>query len=344
MISGVTTNTIPNFRRTHQSLMKLGINVGPVYRALGIRESDLQGHLSGVTMATYLELLFRISEEQGQAFLGLEMAHTRDVSDLGVLGYMVRNAPNFERCIAITGKYLNLVMPGCRTNLVHLKRDYIWTYEIPGFSPAKCRHEIEQSLMQFIGSVRELLSLPGWRPTEVFFQHAEPEGSESLRKAMSDTLHFNHYCNGVLLPAELLCHTISDADPELLGLLEQQVQHSIDQLKQDDTLIGRITFMITSRLGKTKVSADSIAPRLGMSRRTLHRRLSERDTSFNELREAVVLKIAKQALSTTNVSITALAQELGYSESSGFDRAFKRLTGFSPLNYRRGHTISPPKE
>lgn len=342
MVTSAATRTIPSFQRVHLVLVKLGIDVGPVYRDLGIRERDLQDEPSGVTMVKYLELLSRISEEQGRPSLGLEMALARDLGSLGVLGYMVRNAPDFERALAITDDYLDLIMPGCRTGLVRLEQDCIWTYEMPGISPAKCRHEIEQTLMQFIGAARELLSLPQWYPTQVFFQHAEPQDCELLREEMADTLHFDHHYNGVMFPAGFLRYTISEADPKLLGLLEQQVQHSLDLLKHDNTLVGRITFMITSRLGKTEVSAETISSRIGMSRRTLHRRLSEQGTSFNEIREMVVLQIAKKALSTTDVSITELAQELGYSDSSALDRAFKRLTGFSPLSYRRNHTVLTP--
>lgn len=341
MVSSARTRTIPDFLRAHIAFISLGVNVDPIYRDLGIRESDLEDGPSGVDLATYLELLHRVSEGEGRPFLGLEMALTRDVGNLGVLGYMMRNAPDFERALGIISKYLDLIMPRCKTSLERMGDDCFWTYEVTGFSPAKCRHEIEQTLMQFINAARELLLLPNWHPSQVFFQHAEPKGSELLRETMAGTLHFDHHCNGVLFPADFLRYAISDADPTLLGLLEQQVRHSIDQLKDDDTLVGRITFMITSYLGKTDVSAEIISSRLGMSRRTLHRRLGEQGTSFNELREVVVSKISREALSTTRVSITELAQELGYSDSSAFDRAFKRLTGLSPLNYRRRHSASP---
>ena len=332
------TRTIPNFRRTHRVLAGLDVDLVQVYRDLGIRDCDLREEPSRITISTFLELLRRIAQEQRRPFLGLEMAQARDVGNLGVLGYMVRNAPDFERSLAITGDYLDLIMPGCRTGLVRLGQNCIWTYEVPGFPAEQCRHEIEQTLMQFIGALRELLSLPNWFPTEVYFQHEEPKNSELLRDAMADTLHFKHYCNGVLFPVEFLRHPIGNADLQLLELLEQQVQNSMDQLKIDHTLIGRVTSMITSRLGKTEVSAEAISSQIGMSRRTLHRRLGEKGTSFNELREGVVSKIAREALNTTNVSVTELSQEIGYSDSSAFVRAFKRLNGLSPLSYRRRQT------
>jgi len=337
MVRGASTRTIPNFHRTHEALRSLNVDTTKLYRLLGIRESDLHAENSGVTMGTYLELLRRAAEQERRPFLGLEIAMTRNVANLGALGYLMRNAPDFEHSLTMIDSYLDLIMPGCISGLIKRELDCIWTYEVPGFSPAQARHEIDMGLMQFIGTVRELFSLPDWRPAEVFFQHEPPGDTEPLRIAMADTLHFGHYFSGVAFPQEFLRYAIGDADPQLLRVLEQQVQRSINELKEDGTLIGRITFMIASRLGKTDVSADSLASRIGMSRRTLHRRLNEQGTSFNALREVVVLRIAKEALATTSVSITELAQELGYSDASAFDRAFKRLTGLSPLSYRRQH-------
>ena len=68
-----------------------------------------------------------------------------------------------------------------------------------------------------------------------------------------------------------------------------------------------------------------------MSRRTLYRRLRDHDTTLNALRERVVLTVAREALAGTSITITRLAQNLGYSDLSAFDRAFKRLAGHTPL-------------
>ncbi|OUR91031.1 hypothetical protein A9Q81_18100, partial [Gammaproteobacteria bacterium 42_54_T18] len=69
----------------------------------------------------------------------------------------------------------------------------------------------------------------------------------------------------------------------------------------------------------------------------LNRRLKESGTTFNTLRENLVFHIAKESLCNSSVSITELAQMLGYSDSSAFNRAFKRMAKQRPLNYRKQH-------
>jgi AraC-like DNA-binding protein len=72
-----------------------------------------------------------------------------------------------------------------------------------------------------------------------------------------------------------------------------------------------------------------------MSRRTLARNLSRQDTNFQAIRFSVIEEVAKQALLQTNSSIVDIALQLGFSEASGFDHCFKRLTGYTPRQYRK---------
>lgn len=333
----ISSEYIPNFFRVDTALLELGIDTARYYRLAGIRGggADQGGERERVSVPKYLELLNLIAETEGRPFLGIEIANTRDVANLGTLGYMIRNAPNFERCLALINSYLNLIIPGSKAELVRSEDHCIWTYELQGHTPFQSRHEIEMTLLQFCNTVRELLSLPDWQPESVFFQHPAPEDTGLLQREFCENIMFEHYCSGVKFAENLLYRTISDADPRLLAILESQVQESMKQLKAGDTLAGRITFLISSRLGKADTSASSLAPVLGMSLRTLHRRLREQGTSLQELRDVVISRLAKEMLCKTTISITQLAQQLGYSDTSAFDRAFKRLTGHSPQAYRR---------
>lgn len=332
---------MPNFRRVHEPLQRLGVDTAMLYPALGIPESALEEEGS-VGIPAYLELLRRAAEHHRRPFLGLEIAQMRTMSDYDALGYMLRNAPDFGKALNIIDSYVDLVTPGARTTVIPSGESCIWTYALPGYSVALCRQEVELSLCEFVQVTRDLLALGDWRPQEVFFQHAAPRSLAPLRRAFGKKLTFNHFCNGVRFPRDFLRHTISNADPQLLALLQAQVRHSIDRLKASNDLLARLSNMVAARLGKADISADVVASQLGMSRRTLHRRLEALGTRFSEQRDIVVLQLAKQTLGTTSVSVTELAQQLGYSDSSAFDRAFKRLTGLAPLAYRHAHGPATP--
>jgi AraC-like DNA-binding protein len=82
-------------------------------------------------------------------------------------------------------------------------------------------------------------------------------------------------------------------------------------------------------------NAANIARQMGMSLSTLKRRLAEKNLTFRGLRDAVIRELSKRALAETDVNISLVAMQLGYSEVSAFNHAFSRLTGQSPRAYRR---------
>ena len=80
---------------------------------------------------------------------------------------------------------------------------------------------------------------------------------------------------------------------------------------------------------------DWVAAKLGMTRRSLQRRLAERGTTFSRVLDDLLQEQSKRLLATGAMSITEIALRLGYADAAHFSRAFKRWTGAPPIAYRR---------
>ncbi len=112
-------------------------------------------------------------------------------------------------------------------------------------------------------------------------------------------------------------------------------------------LVARVIVEIGRRLAAgIDVSADSVAQALGRSRRTLHRDLAKNSTTYHSISDQVRFAFAKRLLHDTEMSLTEIAVELGYSELSAFTRAFARSFGTCPSNWRErrrlaGETAAP---
>lgn len=83
-------------------------------------------------------------------------------------------------------------------------------------------------------------------------------------------------------------------------------------------------------------SAAAMSGKLGLSERTLHRRLAEDGLTYGSISDEARRYRAIDLLRRTNHSVQAIAEAVGYSENSSFTRAFKRWTGLSPLRFRSG--------
>jgi AraC-like DNA-binding protein len=80
---------------------------------------------------------------------------------------------------------------------------------------------------------------------------------------------------------------------------------------------------------------DQIGQLMGMSKRTLTRRLSENGLTYRDLIKKTQEEVSKDLLKNSDESIAEIAFETGFSEQSAFSRAFKNWTGFSPADFRR---------
>jgi AraC-like DNA-binding protein len=80
---------------------------------------------------------------------------------------------------------------------------------------------------------------------------------------------------------------------------------------------------------------DKLAGKLNISRRTLQRRLSERDTNFLHVLQEVRSKMAIRYLADDRLGITEIAFLLGYADQGSFSSAFKSWHGLAPRDYRR---------
>lgn len=82
--------------------------------------------------------------------------------------------------------------------------------------------------------------------------------------------------------------------------------------------------------------AEEIADHLGLSGRTIQRRLREEaGTTFQAVRDDLRERLAKSLLQETNLSVEAIAERVGFSAATNFRAAFKRWTGLTVREFRR---------
>lgn len=123
-------------------------------------------------------------------------------------------------------------------------------------------------------------------------------------------------------------------------LLHQQYVAQVDKAGRQSLLDGGMNedvCEIMSQMPDTFSGLDAIASELGLSGRTLQRRLAEQGITFQTIRQNSRIRKAQWMLRTSNASISEIASSVGYMELSSFSHAFRRWVGESPRSYRRRH-------
>ncbi len=138
----------------------------------------------------------------------------------------------------------------------------------------------------------------------------------------------------MVLDRELLDCPIETADNELLKILKRHCQQILGTRPKADGFVFDVRELITTLLPSGQSKIDTVAQELGMSSRTLTRRLAEDGVTYKGLLDEVRRKLALRYLKDRRIGLKKVAYLLGYSEVSAFYHAFHRWTGSSPVQQR----------
>jgi AraC-like DNA-binding protein len=124
-------------------------------------------------------------------------------------------------------------------------------------------------------------------------------------------------------------------DPILYDILLSHARTVLGEGPRSDGVVMRLRRAVEEGLRTREVDLHTLARKLHLSPRTLQRRLAEEGTSHQSLIDSVRREMALRLLES-DVPIAEAAYLLGFSEASAFHRAFKRWTGQTPAEFRRG--------
>lgn len=168
---------------------------------------------------------------------------------------------------------------------------------------------------------------PDWRPLEIHLEGAPPGHADQLEALATRGVRFERPHTVIVIPAQTLsCRypTTLEAPPPLTPAP-----------MPSGTFDGSIRQMVEAliRLGSADLSVA--AETTHMSERSLQRRLGECGVSFTQLLEQVRFDSAQRLLRNPAIKIVEISNELGYTDSANFTRAFRRWSGLSPQAFRQ---------
>jgi AraC-like DNA-binding protein len=173
------------------------------------------------------------------------------------------------------------------------------------------------------------------RPSEVRFQTGAPRHEEQLSKLFDAPLRFHHLASELVLDAALLDRPTRTGDPHLRRTLERVAGELCERLPAIEQLSQRVRQMIRQTLPDQDPSVHRIASKLGMSTRTLQRKLGDESTTYQRVLDGVRLELSIEYLAMSRMPLADAATLLGFADLTSFHRAFKRWTGTPPAEFRK---------
>jgi AraC-like DNA-binding protein len=185
-----------------------------------------------------------------------------------------------------------------------------------------------------IAAISQEVSTPNFRPLAVFFKHAAPGSAEVHERHFGCPVNFAADDDGLLMSPDALRAPNRLGDRGILSFFDRHLDQELSQFADDASLERRVRNQVAQRLSQGIPTVSEISAHLGMSARTLQRRLSSRGCTFQALVDESRRELADHLLRETEYPLAEVAFLAGFSEQSAFNRAFKRWAGQTPRSYR----------
>jgi AraC-like DNA-binding protein len=175
-----------------------------------------------------------------------------------------------------------------------------------------------------------------FQPLAIYFKHAAPESITAHERFFGCPVHFDSDKDALLVSSVTLVAPNQLGDATIAEFFDTHLEQVISKLDNDSGLEKQVRIQIFQQLSEGVPVISDIAGRLGMSGRTLQRRLSEKGQSFQALVDELRRQLAERLLRQTDYSLMDVAFLTGFFEQSAFNRAFKRWAGQTPRSFRIG--------
>jgi AraC-like DNA-binding protein len=174
-------------------------------------------------------------------------------------------------------------------------------------------------------------------PLQVCFAHAAPKDESEHRRFFRRPVRFGAGANSMILRAADAARPLHAADEVLAAIVHRRLDKILAERDRPGSgqLSGRVRRMLVEHLGETTPTPETMARALGVSARTLSRRLADEGTSFRNTLDDVRQEFACALLQDHSLSVADVAFFLEYSEPAAFNRSFRRWTGQTPRAFRQ---------
>ena len=296
----------------------------------GISNMDPDDRLPVLYVHSLLEGALALTQDPA---LGLKAAREISRGECGVVEYLARTAPTWGDGLRAVASYLGLLNDSLRCEL---RQDGDNALILLHSLAAMPRAAMDFCLGAFhIGG--SSFSSPDFLPTfEVWFPYEEPSRlGEYVRTFRGAQLRFRAPWSGFVMPADYLGRRVSGGDLQLHCVLRKYAEQMLAALPQPKNMTTQLRELLATELGRRTITASIAAYKLSTSERSLARHLHKEGTSFTALLADTRLSLATRYLRNTELSMSAISLLLDFSDTTAFQRAFRRWTGQSPGAFRR---------
>jgi AraC-like DNA-binding protein len=310
----------------------LGLDPVRMARRVGIPRACLHDPDIKIRASAVAQLLETSARATNIDDFGMRLAEKRVLSNLGPIGLMVREQPTVRKALDTLIRYGPMHNEALRLRIEESDGDVILKPVLIFRRP----QPVNQAMQLIIGVVyrifRTLLG-SAWKPGLVCFSQSAPRSLDACRRLFGTRVKFSADFDAIVCAASDLELPIPNSD----AVMARYVQRYLDSIAVQKNLstTEKVRETACMLLASGNCSAGRVAERLGVDRRTIHRRLQQEGETFTGILDAVRTEMIGRHIENQERPLYAVAELLGFSGLSALSRWFKSQFGCSISVWRR---------
>ncbi len=316
-----------------ERMTRWGVDRPNLLRAAKIDETQLRDPDARIPLSAVVRLWQAAAQHVPDPAFGLRLGGDACAREFGLVGYTMALSATVGAALTRLTRYDRIVSESL---VVHLDTGAEGTWVRVDSEPAlqAFRPAADARLAALLSVCREIAAAP-IAPLTVHLPYRRPADVKEYEKFFRAPLEFGAPATALLLGQDDLARPVSSSDEVLAGYLDHLAQQILTSLGTEHTIRDHVRRLLWSSLSDGVPDLDEVGRRLGMSARTLQRRLRDEGTTFAAVLSGIRQDMARPLLRDGRLAVSEVAYLLGYEDPSSFQRAFRRWSGRSPRAFRQ---------
>jgi AraC-like DNA-binding protein len=315
-----------------ETLEAAGLDIHELFEEAGLElaalsDADARFPTEGISRLWQLA-----ATRSGNPAIGLANSSVVKQGSFDVVAYAMMSSPSLLGMLERAVRYVDILSDAATLTIADDREGHRLMLELFGGKHPVPRQRFEFDLMTLLSFFRWVTNRD-LRPLAFELRFPPPADLQPYRDAFKCPLRFNAPVNSLLFARTDVTLPLPTAHAALAEVHERIACEHLQRLDPAQTC-HRVRAVIIRHLPDGEPRRTKIAAILGMSERTLHRRLAAEGTSFQHLLDDTRRELAQHYLGQREVSLADTAYLLGFSDQSSFFRATRRWFGSSPRHYR----------
>ena len=315
-------------------LEEMGKDPAAVLSRVGLTLEQARNPAIRLEVRAQIRLLELAAEELEDGWLGFHLARDFDLREIGLIYYVIASSDQLADALRNAERYSQINNEGVRLRFSMQDGSGHIALDDDHVDRRADRHQMEFWLVTLVRVCRQVTD-GRLAPSRLKIRHSRNGTPAEVRAFFGVDVEFNADADEIRFPPPVGLLPVVGRDERLNELLRGYAEEALARTPEERiTVRSKVEGLLPELLPHGRAVASEVAPRLGMSPRTLSRKLAEEDTSFSEILDHLRGALAKRHLCDETLSVSEIAWLLGYREVSSLTHAFKRWTGVTPRRFR----------